>query len=250
MLPTPRPISLRLAVLIDAENADPRRIEPILTEVAARGTASVKRAYGDWTTSRLTSWKDRLHKFAIQPVQQFRYTSGKNVSDGALIIDAMDLLHSGKFDAFCLVSSDSDFIRLACRLRESGLMVYGYGEQKTPEPFRQACTEFVIAESPVPAGDERRSSPADPEEPRAIVPSPGGVIESSTTPVSTPPDAAAGPASALEGYEPLRRLCGKLSKACLDIKKKMTRGVPPTGTQVKKILELCAEAPTVCANPD
>jgi hypothetical protein len=249
MHPNPQLQRSRLAVLIDTENADARRIESILTDVAARGTASVKRAYGDWTTSRLTSWKDKLHKFAIQPIQQFRYTSGKNVSDGALIIDAMDLLHSGKFDAFCLVSSDSDFIRLACRLRESGIMVYGFGEQKTPEPFRQACNQFVVVESPVPTEEGGRISPGDPSE-SAVVACPGGVVEARATPESTAPDAAPTPAPGMEGFESLRRLCGKLSKACLDIRDKIRRGARPTSTQVKKWLDLCAEAPAVCGNPE
>ena len=108
--------------------------------------ASVKRAYGDWTTSNLKGWKAHLHKHAIQPVQQFSYTQRKNATDSSLIIDAMDLLHEGRLDGFCLVSSDSDFTRLANRLRESGLVVYGFGEKKTPEPFVSACDKFVYTE--------------------------------------------------------------------------------------------------------
>ena len=130
------------------------RSKPVLNEVARYGTASVKRAFGDWTTPRLTPWKDRLNRFAIQPIQQFRYTSGKNASDSALIIDAMDLLHTGHFDAFCLVSSDSDFTRLACRLRESGITVYGFGERKTPEPFVQACDRFTFVEDLAPSDEQ------------------------------------------------------------------------------------------------
>ena len=129
----------RLAVLIDAENATPSLIEPLLNKVKEYGTANVKRIYGDWTTPQLAGWRGQLNKFAMQPVQQFRYTTGKNASDCALIIEAMDLLHTGKFDAFCIVSSDSDFTRLACRLREAGIIVYGFGENKAPEPFRCAC---------------------------------------------------------------------------------------------------------------
>jgi len=106
----------------------------------------VKRAYGDWTTPNLGGWKDVLHVHAIQPIQQFRYTTGKNATDSALIIEAMDLLHGGKVDGFCLVSSDSDFTRLATRIREAGLSVYGFGEQKTPKPFVAACDKFIFTE--------------------------------------------------------------------------------------------------------
>ncbi len=136
----------RLAVLIDADNAQASIAQDLLTEISRYGTASVKRAYGDWTTSNLKSWKEHLHKLAIQPIQQFSYTTGKNSTDSSLIIDAMDLLHSGRVDGFCLVSSDSDFTRLATRLRESGVVVYGFGEAKTPEPFVSACDKFIYTE--------------------------------------------------------------------------------------------------------
>ncbi len=135
-----------LAVLIDADNAQAAVISDLLAEVAQYGTATVKRAYGDWTTPQLSSWKDVLHVHAVQPVQQFRYTSGKNATDSALIIDAMDLLHGGRVDGFCLVSSDSDFTRLATRIREAGLAVYGFGERKTPKPFVAACDKFIYTE--------------------------------------------------------------------------------------------------------
>ncbi|MEB3262820.1 MAG: NYN domain-containing protein [Synechococcus sp.] len=135
-----------LAVLIDADNAQAVVIPELLAEVSQYGTASVKRAYGDWTTPQLGSWKDVLHVHAIQPVQQFSYTSGKNATDSALIIDAMDLLHGGRVDGFCLVSSDSDFTRLATRIREEGLAVYGFGEKKTPKPFVAACDKFIYTE--------------------------------------------------------------------------------------------------------
>lgn len=131
--------SARLAVLIDADNANANMIEPLLKEIATYGTAHVKRIYGDWTNSQLSSWKSKLHKFAIQPIQQFSYTSGKNATDSALIIDAMDLLYTQNFDGFCIISSDSDFTRLASRLREAGLVVYGFGEKKTPKAFVSAC---------------------------------------------------------------------------------------------------------------
>jgi hypothetical protein len=135
-----------LAVLIDADNAQAAIAQELLTEISRYGTASVKRAYGDWTTPNLKGWKEHLHKLAIQPIQQFSYTTGKNATDSSLIIDAMDLLHTGRFDGFCLVSSDSDFTRLATRLRESGVVVYGFGEAKTPEPFVSACDKFIFTE--------------------------------------------------------------------------------------------------------
>lgn len=109
--------------------------------------ANVKRAYGDWTTTNLKGWKEHLHKHAIQPIQQFSYTTGKNSTDSSLIIDAMDLLHDGNLDGFCLISSDSDFTRLANRLRESGIIVYGFGEEKTPDAFISACNLFIKTES-------------------------------------------------------------------------------------------------------
>jgi uncharacterized LabA/DUF88 family protein len=136
----------KLAVLIDADNAQASVIHELLAEVSRYGTANVKRAYGDWTTTNLRGWKDVLHTMAIQPVQQFRYTTGKNSTDSSLIIDAMDLLYSGSLNGFCLVSSDSDFTRLATRIREAGLVVYGFGERKTPPPFVAACDKFIFTE--------------------------------------------------------------------------------------------------------
>lgn len=136
----------KLAVLIDADNAQASVIQELLAEVSRYGTATIKRAYGDWTTTNLRGWKDVLHTMAIQPIQQFAYTSGKNATDSALIIDAMDVLHTGRVDGFCLVSSDSDFTRLATRIREAGLEVYGFGERKTPEPFVAACDKFIYTE--------------------------------------------------------------------------------------------------------
>ncbi len=136
----------RLAVLIDADNTSARHAADLLEEIAKYGSPTVKRAYGDWTTQQLVRWKDELHRHAIQPVQQFAYTTGKNSTDSALIIDAMDLLYSGNLDAFAIVSSDSDFTRLATRLRESGATVYGLGQRKTPESFREACDRFIYLE--------------------------------------------------------------------------------------------------------
>ncbi len=136
----------KLAILIDADNAQPSTIKALLAEVSRYGTATIKRIYGDWTSERLKGWKSVLNIHAIQPIQQFAYTTGKNATDAALIIDAMDLLHSGQVNGFCLVSSDSDFTRLATRLREAGLVVYGFGERKTPAPFVAACDKFVYTE--------------------------------------------------------------------------------------------------------
>ncbi|NTW68641.1 MAG: NYN domain-containing protein [Chlorobiaceae bacterium] len=136
----------RLAVLIDADNTQPAIIEGLLAEVAKYGTANVKRIYGDWTTTALRGWKEVLLEFSIQPIQQFGYTKGKNATDSAMIIDAMDLLYTGKFQGFCIVSSDSDFTKLASRIRESGLTVYGFGEKKTPGPFVSACDKFIYTE--------------------------------------------------------------------------------------------------------
>jgi len=139
--------SARLAVLIDADNTSPRIAAGLFEEVAKMGEASVRRIYGDFSNTRLKSWADLLNKFAIVPQQNFAYTTGKNASDIALVIDAMDLLYSGRFDAFCLVSSDSDFTRLAARIREQGVDVYGFGAKKTPESFRQACRRFIYTEN-------------------------------------------------------------------------------------------------------
>lgn len=135
-----------LATLIDAENSSPAIVEGLLTEIANYGVASVKRIYGDWTSQQMNGWKSVLLEHAIQPIQQFRYTTGKNATDSALIIDAMDLLYTQRFDGFCLVSSDSDFTRLAMRIREEGLTVYGFGEHKTPKAFVSACDKFIYTE--------------------------------------------------------------------------------------------------------
>jgi hypothetical protein len=138
--------TLRLAVLIDADNAQASIIENLLAEIAKFGETTVRRIYGDFTAPTSASWKKVLQRFAIKPVQQFAYTTGKNATDSTLIIDAMDLLYTRKFDGFCLITSDSDFTGLAMRLREEGLTVLGFGEQKTPEAFRNACHKFVPTE--------------------------------------------------------------------------------------------------------
>ena len=158
-----------MAVLIDADNAQPSIIEDLLSEIAKYGTASVKRIYGDWTTPGLRGWKEVLLQFSIQPIQQFRYTVGKNATDSAMIIDAMDILHSEEVSGFCLVSSDSDYTRLATRLRESGAFVMGIGKAATPKAFSRACDLFVFVENLEPsskkvrvAADQKESSPAKP----------------------------------------------------------------------------------------
>lgn len=155
-----------LAVLIDADNADPAIVEGLLAEISKFGVASAKRIYGDWTTPHLAKWKETLLNHSIQPFQQFAYTRGKNATDSAMIIDAMDLLHTDTFDGFCLVSSDSDFTRLAARLRESGKFVVGFGERKTPRPFVTACDQFVYTEifkKPAAEPGEAAARVAEPE---------------------------------------------------------------------------------------
>lgn len=161
---SPNDINQSLAVLIDADNARSSIVEGLLAEVAKLGVASVKRIYGDWTTPNLGPWKQILLEHSIQPIQQFRYTTGKNATDSAMIIDAMDLLYAGHFAGFCLVSSDSDFTRLAARIRESGRRVYGFGEEKTPRPFVSACDRFIYTEvfSKKPEGDAEVVLPPKP----------------------------------------------------------------------------------------
>jgi uncharacterized LabA/DUF88 family protein len=137
------PSTKPLAVLIDADNVNKKSIAAVLAEIATFGTASVKRIYGNWAQSNLKGWEEDLLKHSIQPIQQFSYTKGKNATDIAMVIDAMDLLHSGRYTGFCLVTSDSDFTPLAARIKEEGLTVYGFGEEKTPKPFVAACDKFI-----------------------------------------------------------------------------------------------------------
>ena len=170
---------LKLAILIDADNISPKYVKVILDEAATFGVAACKRIYGDWSDVRLKSWKDALLNNSIIPIQQYSYTTGKNATDSAMIIDAMDILYSGNCDGFVLVSSDSDFTRLATRLREAGMKVYGMGEKKTPKPFIVACDKFVYieslkaAEAAVPApkssGKKKAAAHAEPEpEPKPL----------------------------------------------------------------------------------
>lgn len=160
----PNPENIRLAVLIDADNTSPKHAEALLEEVAKYGVPTVRRAYGDWTDSHLSGWMKKVRGLALQPMLQVAHTSGKNSTDSALIIDAMDLLYSDNVDAFALVSSDSDFTSLATRLRASGKTVYGLGLRKTPESLRRAVDRFIFLEDLDDAtGDEARDEPADPE---------------------------------------------------------------------------------------
>jgi hypothetical protein len=184
----------RLAVLIDADNAQPSVIEGLLAEVAKLGVASVKRIYGDWTSTGTTQWKQNLLRYYITPVQQFAYTKGKNATDASLIIDAMDLMHSHRFDGFCLVSSDSDFTALARRLREEGLVVYGFGEEKTPDAFVAACDKFIYTEVLRPASAEVAVVPQE----AASQPLPKGAL---VAPVPTEPVPAAAPGKPRETQE-------------------------------------------------
>ncbi|TKJ41198.1 Maebl [candidate division LCP-89 bacterium B3_LCP] len=160
----------RFAVLIDGDNAQASLLSQILAEISRSGLITIKRIYGDWTTTNMNSWKPLLHKHAIQPIQQFRYTIGKNATDSAMIIDAMDLLHSNDVDGFGIVSSDSDYTRLATRIREEGLFVIGVGEKKTPEAFVNACNQFIYCENLVDkagvnrkARKKRKSDAPDPK---------------------------------------------------------------------------------------
>ncbi|GAB4421908.1 MAG: NYN domain-containing protein [Anaerolineales bacterium] len=147
----------KIAMLIDGDNAQASLLSQMLVEAARQGQVTLRRIYGDWTTTNMKSWKDVLNFHAFQPIQQFRYTVGKNATDSAMIIDAMDILHSGVVDGFCLVSSDSDYTRLATRIRESGVFVMGIGEKKTPKSFVNACDLFVYTENLV-ANDTKKTS--------------------------------------------------------------------------------------------
>jgi uncharacterized LabA/DUF88 family protein len=162
--------SPRLAVLIDADNTSARVAEGLFLEIAKLGEASVRRIYGDFAAPAMRGWAEVLPRHAIVPQQNFAYTTGKNSADIALVIDAMDLLHSGRFDGFCLVSSDCDFTRLAARIREQGLDAYGFGQRKTPDAFRQACKRFFFTENLMPAEAEPLAPAAPKDNPREAAP--------------------------------------------------------------------------------
>lgn len=193
----------RLAVLIDADNAQASIIEGLLAEIARYGVASVKRIYGDWTSPHANSWKNALLKHSINPVQQFPYTTGKNATDSAMIIDAMDLMYADRFDGFCIVSSDSDFTRLAQRLREEGLLVFGFGERKTPESFVAACDKFVYTEVLRPEAALAPSTPLKPAAPSKAA-KPAGVTTKTNVPKATEAIAAK-PAAAVLPIKLLRQ---------------------------------------------
>ncbi len=180
----------KIAILIDGDNAQANLLPQTLVEAGKYGLVTVRRIYGDWTTSSMNSWKDVLNFHAVQPIQQFRYTIGKNATDSAMIIDAMDLLHSGVVDGFCLVSSDSDYTRLATRIRESGVFVMGVGEKKTPKPFVNACDVFVYTSNLITDHKPSRSAPTRKSQPRKKT-------TSAVAPVN-PPTQTATPAAAVE----------------------------------------------------
>ena len=169
-------MDLRLAVLIDADNAPRSALGDVMAEIAVYGTPTIKRIYGDWTTPNLASWKPLLLENAITPVQQYSYTTGKNSTDSAMIIDAMDILYGGQVDGFVLVSSDSDFTRLAIRLREAGKKVYGMGEKKTPNPFIVACDKFIYIEV-IRAEAKEALAKAEQEAAQAAEPAPAAKAE-------------------------------------------------------------------------
>lgn len=176
--------AVRLAVLIDVDNTTASLTTELLEEIAKYGTPTIKRAYGDWTTSQLAGWKDQLLRNAIQPVQQFAYTRGKNSSDSALIIDAMDLLYAGNLEGFVIVSSDSDFTRLATRLRESGMTVYGIGRRTTPEPFVAACDRFIYLDLLSQETQVRVAPPEGDHEPTPAPPALEGILSTAISSTS------------------------------------------------------------------
>ncbi len=177
----------RIAMLIDGDNAQPSLIQKMLAEASKYGLVMIRRIYGDWTTANMSGWKDTLQTHAIQPIQQFRYTVGKNATDSAMIIDAMDTLYTGGIDGFCLVSSDSDYTRLATRIREKGFFVMGIGKKTTPRAFVNACDVFVYTENLVeppkpsrpPAASSTRRSPK--KQPAAAVPEQPEVVKEPET---------------------------------------------------------------------
>lgn len=196
---------LRLAVLIDADNAPRSALKEIMAEVAVYGTPTIKRIYGDWTTPNMASWKPLLLEHAISPVQQYSYTTGKNATDSAMIIDAMDILYDRRVDGFVLVSSDSDFTRLATRLREAGMKVYGMGEKKTPAPFIVSCDKFVYIEViraaavPLPVEQKLVKKGLSPRKSEEASPTPAQAPESeSEGPKGVPADIVALIADSLE----------------------------------------------------
>ncbi len=170
---------MRIALLIDADNAPAAKIDMVLAELARHGIANVRRAYGNWKSPTLQKWEQALHPNAIQPIQQFAYSSGKNASDMAMVVDAMDLLHSGRFDAFAIVSSDADFTPLAMRLRQEDMRVFGFGEKKTPDPFVNACSTFLYIDEQ-PASTKVADEATDASEPVPVPPMPTAKLRQDT----------------------------------------------------------------------
>ncbi len=167
----------RMALLIDGDNAQPSLIVKLMAEASKYGVNTIRRIYGDWTTPQMNGWKECLNNHAIQPIQQFRYTVGKNATDSALIIDAMDLLHSQLVDGFCIVSSDSDYTRLATRIREAGIFVMGIGQRKTPKPFVNACNIFIYTENLTENIEKKREAEEKPADNSNVIPNPVPLLE-------------------------------------------------------------------------
>lgn len=213
----------RFAILIDGENISPKYIKTILDEISNKGTATYKRIYGDWTTAALGGWKEKLLDYSISPMQQYSYTTGKNSSDSAMIIDAMDILYSGKVEGFCLATSDSDFTKLAARLRESGMIVIGMGEEKTPRPFVSACDEFKFVDKlseeseNIPRPRAKKAEPPVKNEKRQVSKAPAkkSAAETSQTDLDTITSTILkliSENSDEDGYMPLSDIGNKLSK--------------------------------------
>ncbi|KQN25197.1 hypothetical protein ASE86_02770 [Sphingomonas sp. Leaf33] len=180
-----------IALLIDADNVSHTKIAAILSELSKYGTANIRRAYGDWGAAGLKGWRDKLHAFAIRPIQQFSYSAGKNATDIALVIDAMELLYTQKLDGFCIASSDADFTPLVMQLKANGHDVYGFGERKTPEPFVNACTTFLYLDSLV-----------VPDAPAAATPAPAAAAAKRTKATAKPAPAAPAPTAVVAPPEP------------------------------------------------
>jgi len=202
MTPEPRPASL--AVLIDADNTSARYARAIFEEIAKLGEANVRRIYGDFADDRLKGWREVMQQLAIVPAQQFNYTTGKNAADITLVIEAMDLMHRGHLDGFCLVSSDSDFTRLASRLREEGAVVYGFGAMKTPEAFRNACNQFIYVENLLADGSET---------PLRAAPSESRSTPSAKAPKTTPEVANGGKPQEVRAIQPSTKAVPMILKA-------------------------------------
>jgi uncharacterized protein (TIGR00288 family) len=250
----------KIAVLIDADNAQHSRIKAVLAEISTHGHIITKRAYGDWSSSNLKSWKTILNEYSIQPVQQFAYTTGKNSTDASMIIDAMDLLYTGKYDSFVLVSSDSDFTKLASRLREAEKFVFGVGEAKTPAAFRNACDDFILVENLEretlsvdelirrPRGVAARSALGKVAAPVAIT---SATTNSAitTNAASTAPNAAA-PTAAAAAESPKPNARGKSSRTGKKSAASKQRQIVPGASAIEEVIELLDIASQKYADED